>query len=279
MIENIAKELKNTLDDVRESRSIMFYEEDHKYTMLDSNGKIVSNYPSVSKLIDRFYNKFDSNRKAMEMVNGDLDECEKLLKSWREDAEIASDIGSRTHFFLEKKSLEMFGIAKNVRQPEFSYDPIRMITGDKMISAGSDFLKLMKTRGAWLIDTEVVMGSNTLKYFGQADSFWVIEGKTKGEYGIIITDYKTNKPKSFEIKSYTDNMLPPFTDLPNTGLHHYYVQLPLYGKLLIDMLQNTKFSNIKIYGYIIAHLKADTTFDEYRIPKNIYDRVNSLDFS
>jgi hypothetical protein len=72
-------------------------------------------------------------------------------------------------------------------------------------------------------------------------------------------------------------MYEPFQDLPNNALGHYYVQLPLYGKLILEMLKGSKFENIKIYGCIIAHLRDDTQFEEFRVPKKVVDTVMGMD--
>ena len=72
-------------------------------------------------------------------------------------------------------------------------------------------------------------------------------------------------------------MYAPFESYPNNALGHYYLQLPLYGKLLIQMLKGTKYENIKLYGCIISHLKEDTFFEEYRVPKEIIDTVLEMD--
>jgi hypothetical protein len=72
-------------------------------------------------------------------------------------------------------------------------------------------------------------------------------------------------------------MYSPFENYPNTALGHYYVQLPLYGKLLLKMLEGSKYENIKLYGCIITHLKEDATFEEYRVPKDIINIVMDMD--
>ena len=74
-------------------------------------------------------------------------------------------------------------------------------------------------------------------------------------------------------------MFEPFQKYPNNALGHYYIQLPLYGKLLLKMLKGTKYEDIKLYGCIIAHLKDDSTFDEYRVPKDIIDTVLNMDMA
>jgi hypothetical protein len=44
-------------------------------------------------------------------------------------------------------------------------------------------------------------------------------------------------------------------------------------------LQGTKYENIKLYGCIISHLKDDTFYDEYRVPKDIIDTVLDMDIN
>jgi hypothetical protein len=43
------------------------------------------------------------------------------------------------------------------------------------------------------------------------------------------------------------------------------------------MLQGTKYENLKLYGCIIAHLREDTQFEEFRVPKNVIDTVMNMD--
>ncbi len=83
--------------------------------------------------------------------------------------------------------------------------------------------------------------------------------------------------KNFQENSYTERMYEPFGELPNNALGHYYVQLPLYAKLLSAMLRGTKFENVKTYGCIIAHLRDDTQFEEFRVPKKVIDTVMDMD--
>jgi hypothetical protein len=106
----------------------------------------------------------------------------------------------------------------------------------------------------------------------------LIHNKTKSDFGLLITDWKTNKPKNFQENSFTERMYEPFQKYPNTALGHYYVQLPLYGRLIIKMLQGSKYEGLKLYGCIISHLKEDSNYDEYRVPKEVIDIVMNMDF-
>jgi hypothetical protein len=116
-----------------------------------------------------------------------------------------------------------------------------------------------------------------LGYTGQPDKIWLMMNKLNTEFGLVITDWKTNKPKNFLVTNYTKKMLQPFTKYDDTALGHYYLQLPLYGKLLKKMLKGTKYEDIKLFGCVISHLKDDTQYDEYKVPQDIIDIIMDVD--
>jgi hypothetical protein len=186
-------------------------------------------------------------------------------------------MGSRVLFVLEINTIERNGNFKVVRQPIFTCDPSQLIKGDAMIKAGEQYIKLMEERGAVLLDTEMVLGDPELGYVGQPDKVWIIPNRQKTEFGLVITDWKTNKPKNFVETGYTDRMYEPFQKYPNTALGHYYLQLPFYGKLLVKMLQGTKYENLKLYGCVISHLKEDSVYDEYKVPQEVIDIIMGMD--
>jgi hypothetical protein len=96
-------------------------------------------------------------------------------------------------------------------------------------------------------------------------------------YGLVITDWKTNKPKNFLETIFTKKMYPPFNDLPSTALGHYYAQLPFYGKLMIKMLQGSKYENINLLGCVVVLLKEDGEYEEYRTPKKVVNTILNMD--
>jgi hypothetical protein len=255
---------------------LTFEEEKHQYTMLDNNSVLKDDWYSVSKVIKKYYDEFPAEEIALKKAKGDIEEQQKLLKEWSDAGTYSTNLGSRTHFLLEQKSLEMFDIKKDVRQPIFDCDFDQILKSDRMVSAGENFLELMKQRGAVLLDTEMVLGDNELRYVGQPDKMWLIENKEKSQIGIFCTDYKTNKPKNFESNHFTKPMKYPFNKLPNNALGHYYVQLPLYLRLLFKMLVGSKYENIGLFGAIIVLLKEDGTFEEFRIPMNVIAQVFNL---
>tara|TARA_B100000963_G_C22593729_1_gene656817 strand:- start:162 stop:1016 length:855 start_codon:yes stop_codon:yes gene_type:complete len=275
----ISKEIKQIISEKQKDLNLSFVEETHTYYMKNLEGKVVSNFPSVSTVLKNFYEPFDAkSTKSFQNCEGDPVKEKQLLKEWADSGTYASYMGSRVHFILEKYLVELYGSYKEVRQPIFECDDEQIKDGDKMIEAGKEFISLMHSRNAVLLDTEMVLGSPELGYTGQPDKTWLMLGKG-GNLGIVVTDWKTNKPKNFVPQFYTKNMLTPFQDYDDTSLGHYNVQLPLYAKLLLKMLEGSKYSNIPLLGGIVVLLKKDGTFEEFRIPKEILDIVEKMNVS
>jgi hypothetical protein len=267
-LNDIAKEIRDIITQKQTEFGLSFEEKNHIYTM---NGR--TDYPSVSKVLKKFYTEFATEEVALKVAGGDPQRQQELIEEWAASGTYSTNMGSRVHFVLESELIKRNGDYKDVRQPEFKCDLTQIIKGDNMIVAGKKYLDLMEQRGAVLLDTEMVLGHPELEYTGQPDKVWLIMNRDKTEYGIVITDYKTNKPKNFKVTQYTKKMLSPFQNYDDTALGHYFVQLPLYGKLLLKMLKGTKYENLKLYGCIITHLRDDTQFEEFRVPKQIIDTV------
>ena len=89
--------------------------------MVDKNGLMRSDWPSVSKVMKFFYEEFDSDGIAEKKAQGDPEEKARLLKEWADAGDYSTNMGSRVHYLLEKKSVEMFGLNKDVRQPVCLY--------------------------------------------------------------------------------------------------------------------------------------------------------------
>jgi len=268
-LQSIASEIRNLISDKQKELCLEFFEDEHKYHMIDDNGKIRNDYPSVSKVLKSFYEQFPTEEAAYNKAGGDPQEQERLIKEWAQAGDYATNLGSRTHYILEKKSLDKFNLVKEVRQPQFDCDILQIQKSDSMVKAGEKFLNLMEQRGAVLLDTEMVLGHPELGYTGQPDKIWLMENKEKTNFGIVITDWKTNKPTKFQSNRYTKKMKTPYHFVDDTALGHYFVQLPLYGKLLLKMLEGTKYEKINLFGGVVVLLRDDSEFVEYKIPKEV----------
>ena len=271
-LNDVAKEIREIISQKQNELGLTFEEENHKYTM---NGR--TDYPSVSKVLKKFYTEFATEEVAYKVAKGDPIKQQELITEWASAGDYSTNMGSRVHFVLESEVIKKHGSYKDVRQPEFNCDLSQIMKGDNMIVAGKKYLDLMEERGAVLLDTEMVMGHPELGYTGQPDKVWLMMNRDKTEYGIVITDWKTNKPKNFLVTNFTKKMLQPFTKYDDTALGHYYVQLPLYGKLLLKMLEGTKYENIKLYGCVVSHLKEDCLYTEYKVPQDVVNIIMDMD--
>lgn len=276
-LKEISQEIREVLDERRKAIRLSFVEDKHIYYMMSNDGKITSKFPSVSKVIKNFFKPFDAQGISLRMAKGDPEKQQQLLTEWRQAGDDSVNLGSRAHFELEKHVISQYGDYKVVRQPKFFCTEEQVLRSNKMINAGKKFVDLMHERGAVLVDTEMVLGDPTLGYVGQDDNTWIMLNKEKTEFGFVITDYKSNQPKNFEVMPYHGKLYPPFQDYPDNSLGHYYLQIPLYGKLLMKMLEGTKFENNKFLGGVIILLKDDETFVEYKIPQPIVTTMLNLD--
>ena len=275
-LKKIAEEIREIISQKQKEFQLTFEEESHKYTMLDQKGELRSDFPSVSKVMKLFYDDFPTEQAAYNKAGGDPDEAERLMEEWAEMGRKSTNLGSRCHYFLEEHTLKEFGVDKIVRQPIFDCDAEQIIKSDTMIMAGKHYIELLKQRGCILIDTEMVLGHPELEYTGQPDKVWLVIG-TNGKVGILITDWKSNKPKNFAVTRYTKKMKKPFEDLPDNALGHYNTQLPFYGKLLLKMLEGTKYEDIQLLGCIVVLITEEREYHEYRVSKKTMGTILDMD--
>ena len=271
-LKEVANEIREIIAQKQKELKLTFEEDSHKYTMIDVDGKLRDDFPSVSKVLKSFYEEFDSEGISYRKANGDPYEQQRLLEEWAAAGEYSVNIGSRSHFFLEEHTLNEFGLEKELRQPVFNCDAEQIVKSDTMIVAGKSYIELLKERGCVLLDTEIVLGHPELGYTGQPDKVWLVIG-VNGQVGILITDWKTNKPKNFEINKFTKQMKKPLTHLPDNALGHYKTQLPLYGKLLLKMLEGSKYENIPLLGCIIVLITEEREYVEHRVDKKTINTI------
>lgn len=278
-LNDISLEIKDLLDQRRKEIELTFIEEEHIYFMKDTDGVVKKNFPSVSKIIKKFHKPFDADGMALRMAKGDPEGQAELLAEWKRAGDLSTNMGSRVHFELESDLIGRFDNYKEVRKPIFEINDEQQRKSDNMIIAGKQFLDLMLERGAILLDTEIVLGDPNEQYTGQPDKTWLMMNKEKNGFGFVITDWKTNQPKNFEVQHYTGKLYPPFNNYHDNALGHYYLQLPLYGRLLKKMLEGTKYADTKLLGNVVVLLKEDGTFTEYKVPPAISSAILTMDLT
>lgn len=274
----ISEEIRNILEEKRQEIKLSFIEDKHIYYMMDKNGNVTAKWPSVSKVLKNFYEPFDAEVKSLQMAKGDKTKQKALLSEWKIAGDLSTNMGSRVHYELENVLISQYGNYKEVRQPIFTCNKEQLIKSDNMINAGKEYISLAHERGSVLLDTEIVLGTPDEGYTGQPDKVWLINDNN-GDLSFYITDWKSNAPKNFTPKPYNGYLFKPFNNYRDYALTHYYLQIPLYGRLIKSMLRDTKYENIKMSGGIIVLLKEDGTFTEYRVPNDIRNTILNMDLN
>jgi len=276
-LKEISTEINEILKEKRRNLHLNFVEKKHVYYMMDLGGQMRSGFPSVSKVIKNFFKPFDAQGISLSMAKGDPEEQKRLLAEWAQSGKDSVNLGSRVHYELEKYIIEQYGGFKEVREPVFYCTEEQLIKSDKMIQAGKDFIKLMHDRGAVLLDTEMVLGDPEEGYVGAPDNTWLMMNKDQSDFGFVVTDHKSGQPKNFEVFPYTGKLYPPFQEYHDNALGKYCLQIPLYGRLLLKMLKGTQYEDKKFLGGVIALMKEDATFAEYKVPQYIISTILTMD--
>jgi hypothetical protein len=270
---NLAADIRETLNEERANRRLIFEEEEHKYTIYDKESdRNIDTLPSVSALLKQWYEPFDSLTKSLEMSNGDETQAQDLRGEWEKKGEDASSLGSYVHYKLEQYIWSLYDINKDTRKPKYDLRGSELLTAQKMVKNGINLMHTIIENGFVPIDTEVIMGSVELGYFGQCDNMWL--GHTDSGLVLLMTDHKTNKTKNFETSPWNIPMHKPFERLLDTSKSVYYVQQPLYAQLFRDMLKNTPYKDIPFAGFRILHVRDEGKI--IKVPTWVYDEVQKL---
>ena len=121
-LKKIAVEIRDILEEKRKELELTFIEDTHTYFMKDVDGVVKTNFPSVSKVLKKFYPEFPTDEAAEKKSKGDPVVKQQLIEEWAAAGDYSTNMGSRVHFFLEKKLIESSGGYKEVRQPIFDCD-------------------------------------------------------------------------------------------------------------------------------------------------------------
>jgi len=269
----VAADIRHVMDLERDNRQLTFVEELHKYCLYDPiNEKLVDNMPSVSSLLYNWCDKFDAERMSMIMCNQDEHKAAELRAEWEEKGRVASNVGSYAHYKLEQYVWSLFDIDKQTRKPEYTLSEDDFKEGLMMLENGIVMIGNIIKAGFVPLDTECIMGSIELGYFGQCDNLWL--GFFKNQLVFLMTDYKTNLSKNFEVRHFNKPMNVPFGKLYDTELSKYFLQQPLYAQLFKDMLKNTKYKDVPFIGFRVLHLREDG--QSHKIPMWVYEEIKKI---
>jgi hypothetical protein len=217
------------LDNIRRKillafKHLNFLKENHSYHINDKT------LTCVSTCLDKYKEKFDSNKVSESYAKKNKLKQADVLKEWKAKADEACILGTRVHDFLEK----LFNNQEVV--PELNQE----------IAALNYWNSIKDTYIPVLCETKVY--SEVLNYAGTFDLLLY----DKERKGLVICDYKTNSDLHSVFKDST--LKYPFHILPASNFHCYELQLSFYQIPLEDI-------GLEIIDRQVIWLKKDTTFE------------------
>lgn len=181
---------------------IKFIEKSHQYI----NTETSEEYLSVSKLISKFYKKFDADRISYFVAKKRGISKEEVLKEWDDTRIYACTRGTAFHLALEN------AIKYGDVDPEYK----KVIENFLLVSS-----KCVKDIEK--VNSELLLYNDEFKIAGTSDLCWEHEDGT-----FTIGDFKTNKNFRYTTE-YNDWFYKPLDHLPNCEFNKYTLQLSIYA--------------------------------------------------
>lgn len=209
------------------SNNIHLNKKEHTYS-LKSNPTL--NFTSVTTFIDQFFEKFDSQKIATNLVQNHSKysdyTVEGLIKEWKDAAQHGTDVHEEIEDWIKEEK----------------------IPSENKSKYGIRWLHAYKKQSNIEIISEVILYSEEMKISGTVDILAL--NKYTGKYDII--DWKTSKrinKKSFNGKM---GIKPPTKNIMDCNFSHYALQLSLYRYIL------ERYYGLEIENQYIVHLKEDS---------------------
>ena len=283
-IEDVKKRLINNPEppEVTEIRNnilnsfnkLEFVEEGHKYYLPHSDGS-KEELISVSALTKMFEEEQDWDAIAARYALKHNMTVEEVQRKWLENNLLATNSGTGAHLYGEQWLHFMLNQPEKIDKiilPQYEQGYlIPHSPKEKAIMKFQEDLFNVDSIYPVLVETRVYMGLNDkyklkTNYAGTFDMLYAT--KIKGQWKLLIYDYKTNKDLYSSFNRDKGNfLLEPFTDLYDEPLGHYTIQLSAY-QLALQQL-----------GYEIADrkliwLREDETYEKISLP-DVTDRIVS----
>ena len=177
---------------------------------------------------------------------------QEVLDMWEEKKNKAIRIGNRVHYELEKFIIEkhiggttpkeLSGMAESKEEMEIA---------EKKIYQGKKFIESLIKAGFELVITEPILINTIYNYSVTPD---LVAMKNNELY---IIDWKSNSTDIH--KHYYKTMKAPFSNLYESSINKYKIQLNLYQILIEATIP------LKVKDKVIVHLK-ENSYDTYRCP-------------
>lgn len=247
-------------------KNLEFIEEGHKYYLHNPDGTIID-VPSVSSLIKEFEPYVDWDAKAANKALKEGVPVEVIKRKWKENALRGTNPGNIHHLYgenLMKLIINPDNEIDATLKPQYE-DGYLIPCAPKQEAIMKYWKDIMAIDEIYPLLPEVKMYMPTdnkfgIKklYCGTADLTFAI--KYKGEWSIILMDYKTNYTLTNSFARDTGQyMLPPFDDLIDESLSHYIFQLSAYSLMLMNL-------GYKVIDRKLIWLKNDGDYEKIQLP-------------
>lgn len=276
-INDIQTRLKNNTEpkEVTEMRehilssfsNLEFIEEGHKYYIHNEDGTIDTPI-SVSGLIKEFEPYVDWDVKAEGVALKEGVDVEVIKRKWKENTLRATNSGTQHHEFGESYMNFIRGLDKStfcnscIKQYEEGYLIPCAPKQEAILKYWEDIFKIDKLYPL-LPEVKMYMPKDNkfgIKklYCGTADITFAM--KYKGEWCILVMDYKTNQSLTSDFnQKFNITMLPPFDNMIDESKSHYTLQLSLYSLMLMNL-------GYKVIDRKLIWLKNDGNYEKITLP-------------
>ena len=208
-----------------------FFEQDHHYEYKDKRVGM-----SVTRLIEEYANKFDSQAVAERVAEKQGKSVQEVLDEWEYKNKFACEKGSTCHEYAQS-----LWSGNDFDRGDFDGSKEYLKAIDTIESQADRFYNDYQDRLEHLYD-EYVIGSEEYDIASAIDHLFI--NKLTG--GIVLVDYKTNSD-IHKNEKYAKDMKVPLHHLKDFTLNHYYIQLSIY-KYIVE-----KYTNLKIEEMFIVY--------------------------
>ncbi len=94
-LQKAAVEIREILEGKRKELELTFIEDTHTYFMKDVDGVVKTNFPSVSKVLKKFYPEFPTDEAAEKKSKGDPVVKQQLIEEWAAAGDYSTNMGTK----------------------------------------------------------------------------------------------------------------------------------------------------------------------------------------
>lgn len=231
----ILKELNKAFGD------FVFFEQDHHYEYKGVNVGM-----SVTRLIDEYTNEFDTESVAYRVALKQDKPVQAVLDEWQYKNDFSKAKGHTCHEYAQS-------LWNGHKWEPFIFDLTdEYINAVDSIKIQADAFHEKYQNKLEHVADEFVVGSAEYDIASAIDHLFI----NKETGGLIIADYKTNTDL-YKGNEYAKEMKVPLSNLKDTKLNHYYIQLSIY-RFLIET-----YTNLKVESMFIVWFSENN--DDYQI--------------